>query len=269
MCALDLPIRPDVSVRRDSRAGRAVIDVALACWLEVIELGEVCAEVPLVRVTRPLGEAGEVAGADRGDPAAHVDLRRALGCRSRQADAHETLDCEDEVVLARAGTLLKRSGQFAGSDRGEHSGDPQGGRPAKQQCRAGSDDRGQALHDIGVGQVGPDAVHALVGMFDWREAEPSILFHASVGPVATLKARGADRPDASESANGRSNRRSSGMSAARPATAGSRKPFSGRSGETSNGRSGERWSAGSVRETSGVLDRTRRITLDERRFCNP
>lgn len=55
--------------------------------------------------------------------------------------------------------------------------------PVEQQRRAGPDDSGSALFDVGVGQVEPDALHARVGMVDRGEGG-SIRFHAQVGPLA-------------------------------------------------------------------------------------
>jgi len=147
----------------------------------VIDLGDVCAEEPVLGVSRPLGYPGELALGERGDLAVHVEpvtVRR----RSCQPEVDEPLQRRRQAAaLTRTGAEPERAGQLAGIDLSRDTCDPECREPAEQQRRARSDDGGPALLDVGVGQREPDPAYSRVGVIDRGELQGSIVFHAAVG----------------------------------------------------------------------------------------
>src|SRR3546814_533972 len=152
----------------------------------VVDLLEMSAEEPLVRVTGPLGQPAELAGTEWTDLAIDVEAHAVPRWLREPIADYAVQHAREATVLAYAHPETERLRQLAGLDLSRYAGHPQGGKPAEQQHRGRTDDCGPALLDVRVGQVEPHALDARVGVRHRGEAQRLIRFHAHVGPSAGL-----------------------------------------------------------------------------------
>lgn len=119
-------------------------------------------------------------GAGEEDLEEHVEPAGPV--RPGKAEPHQTIHGRRQpAVRPGASTQAKRLAELAGRKLGGDLMSPQLGQPAQQQGRAGPDDCGPALLDVGVRQVEPDLTNPRVWVIDGGEDKITITFHAPVG----------------------------------------------------------------------------------------